>query len=225
MTFLDLIIVYLAVGSPFAIHYYFQSGIESFRTKTSFSLAVFLSWPLYALQLLTRKIRAESINKFFDPEEIRVARLRKQIEAAFSVMPSDRLYETRCTLDRYIGLASALHSTRIEASASNEFFAAAGRKDPDIAVACLDRRNSSRLNRHLNAARKDVFDLVRELAFNCDAPTVVPAISELVAALNDKIAGDHFGLKQTERPVIQQPGELTWNINSEREAVKNVPIL
>lgn len=159
MNFLDLLIIYLACGSPFGVY-------QSTRKETVFSLmnflivtSRFLFWPFYAFQMLIG-LRDQNQNS---SESIRISRIeeiRTNIERqAFSNSSISKLFEFRELYYRYTGLSQLI---KLEPShrISIDLFEISGHRNKSLATICLSRRNAKRIRFHQLSAQQEFADFI-----------------------------------------------------------------
>jgi len=162
MNVTDLIIIYLACGSPFGLHPITKrkpapSGIDWVSVISSFVL-----WPLFAAALIAKQIfpnaeRAEA--------EIhnRTEEIRLDIERlAFSGQPISSLFEFREVFYRFVGLSVA--SNAVSKRSPDEIFEISGHANKSLASRCLARRNSKRLAFHQERVSSEFADLISQIS-------------------------------------------------------------
>lgn len=161
MTFFDIAIVYLACGSPFAVHSFLHPAHDTNFHRLLSGFTALLSWPVRLIALIGQKFYQQpEENPASDPVE----KIRTDIERLFPEDPHGRsVFEWREVFDRYAGLARAVNTPRDE-SAPNEIFRIAGQKNDELANICLNRRNRKRLEFHHIQARNDFLSLVSNLS-------------------------------------------------------------
>lgn len=192
MNFTDLIIIYLACGSPFAV---FQAtnrekgraGVNWQRVITSF-----LFWPFFAASALA--------NKIFPNEARKKAAFQSRIEdtrfdleqAAFSGESISSLFEFRETFYRYVGLSEAADEIQ-SARSTAEIFEISGHNNKSLATRCLARQNTRKLSYHRSAAREEFVRLISRLTKpTADRIEIASLALELAGHLHDQAAADAF---------------------------------
>ncbi len=191
MQFFDALIIYLACGSPMAVYHYFNRAAGSRLSRFATALLVALVWPYFlARHLLTRNTSAK---RFGDPKisfiqdkdtHAEIERLRRRMELAiFEGKPSSELTDFRVVFDRYCGLSLALSQDWPAGDAIPELFRVSGHENAQIAAACLNRRNRSKLLRHQIDARKNFLAMVGASA---GKDGLDEAAAELVSIIGDR---------------------------------------
>ncbi|MBK6590457.1 MAG: hypothetical protein IPG22_19415 [Acidobacteria bacterium] len=217
MKLIDLIIIYLACGSPFAVFQATnrqtgQAGVNWTRVLTSFLL-----WPAAAISLL--------ISKFFSNETRRRAELQDSLEGlrlefeqlVFSGESITLLFEFRETFYRFIGLSEAADEVQY-GKANAEIFEISDHNNKLLASRCLARKNMRRLADHRSAAREEFVGLISRLAgIRPDCLEIVSLALELADHLHDQIAADEFQAMISARQT--QDGE--WTSGLEKEVWKS----
>ncbi len=213
----DLIIIYLACGSPFAV---FQattrekgrSGVNWARVMMSF-----LFWPVFAITLLAGKIfpnEARSKAEF----QNRLEGLRLDFEqVAFAGESISSLFEFRETFYRFVGLSEAADEVQSGRSTA-EIFEISGHKNKSLATRCLARRNTNRLSIHRAAARDEFVDLISRLTVTASSRIEITSLAlELADHLHDQIAADAFQASVS----VPQPPDGEWTSGLEKEVWKS----
>ncbi len=213
MNVLDLIIIYLACGSPFAV---FQAtnrekgkaGVNWMRV-----LGSFLLWPSFAAVLLAGRIFANESRRKADFQN-HLEDLRLEFErSAFAGGSISSLFEFRETFYRFAGLSEAVNE--VHASSSNaEIFEISGHNNKSLASRCLARRNAAKVSFHRSAAREEFFQMITQLKEGgVDRVNVIELATELADHLKDKAAADVFQSISSARQPLN--GELTSGLEKE----------
>lgn len=150
MGFIDLVIVYLACGAPFAVYRATGSRSVSFGSLgMDVSIGLFL-WPILGIRLLSgldhpRKRRAKR------KPDVRIERIRSQLETfALKDARPETLFRFREAFYRLAGLSTA--SRQRTDRKPFELFEVSRHPDASLATACLARRNARRVIRHRSQA-------------------------------------------------------------------------
>ncbi len=197
MKFSDLIIIYLACGSPFGVYYFFNSrNFEKFSWLKAI-LLVFV-WIPYALGLLHRYITEKLIAKvpasafeFDTDKKISLVKLQRKFE---DFLPADKAiisrFELRETIERYSELTQIkAKSHGPPATHEYEIFKINGNKNVEISALCLNRRNRRRLLFHQKTAREDFLKALKLLTkANFDPEKLKELSQKFVEMLNDEMA-------------------------------------
>lgn len=191
MSLLDFAIVYLSVGAPLAVNYFFLNRAllqsKQLWLKTFLTL---LFWIPFAIKIARREF-VELRFGSSDDNEKSIEAAQKRVEKIFLESASKTsVFEFRETLARYVGLTLADETgTAKICEHEREIFRAAKIEDVQTAASCLARRNRQRLVRHQAAARNDFLQTIRE-AFDSssDSQKFHDAIAAFVESLNDRAA-------------------------------------
>ena len=179
MNITDLIIIYLACGSPFGVYQITmrqpdRSGVEVLKIVSSF-----LFWPLYLGDLLIGRI-FNSRERADEDRHFRIEEIRQEIEClAFSGESISRLFEFREIFYRFTGLSEAVNATI--GRSTNEIFVVTGHDNNSLGSRCLDRRNAKRLAFHQVIARNEFIDLLSQLAIEAAVRADLVALSTTLA--------------------------------------------
>lgn len=221
MKFSDLLIIYLASGSPFAVYFFLQSRkvLTPFKLwiKTFF---VFIGWILFALNFIKiYKSSAKSeVLVYKNDIEKKLFSAQKEFEAILLENKSNvSIYEFREVLERYVGLTLALQNENAELNESmREFSRVSGNKNPEISAVCFQRRNRERLFFHHTGARRDFLKIVTLLSeFNSTENKFRVLASEFVKLLNDSAA-------LTELEIIWRASSQIDDINTVKYSEKDL---
>lgn len=180
MGLVEIIIIYLALGSPFAI---FEAAVPagSARRAAAMVFAV-VAWPAYAGKLVFSRSDPAAAFLTTDP----LLDIREELEALLTDGEAQAVFELREVFDRYTGLALALDAS---AARPYELLEISGHTSPAAGSRCLDRRNVLRLKRHLAAAREEFHSLASSLARgNRSQPAVKTLLRRLETELFDAAA-------------------------------------
>lgn len=199
MNLVDLIIIYLACGSPFAV---FQAtnrqkgraGVNWQRVAASF-----FAWPIFAAVLLVGKIFPTEASKKAAFQQ-RLEDIRFDLEQfAFAAAPISALFEFRESFYRFAGLSEAADE-ELTVKPNAEIFEVTGHPNKVLASRCLARKNARKLAFHRTAAREEFVGLISRLTLtDVDRIELTDIASELADHLNDKIAADAFRSMNTVR--------------------------
>ena len=163
MTVTDLIIIYLACGSPFGVHQITRRQNGQASTSWLIVLASFLFWPGFATALLIGRFVSENVG---NEDASRIERFRTEIErVGFTGEATSSLFEFREVFYRFTGLIEAANS-KPPVKATNELFEVSGHANKSLASKCLARRNREKLAYHQTQARNEFVDIIAELANN-----------------------------------------------------------
>lgn len=179
MTFIEFLTIYLAIGAPFGVYFFFKTR----ERRGGFSLFVksvgaALFWIFFAARLLQKHFTSAKSTRL--AEDLDFAREREieaasqNLQTAFAALTAQEetisFFEFREVVERYIGLILAAQNSAPDAPATQretEIFRIAEREKDDLRLAgkILRRKNYLRLQAHQHAARQDflqIFRLLRE---------------------------------------------------------------
>jgi hypothetical protein len=177
----DFLIIYFALGAPFAVY-----AITRRQPLTNVSViptifARSFFWPLSATVWFVKWMIADPAVAQYSKEE-RIDHLRVRIEAmAFGGRSTPATFEFRNMLERYAGLTLSLDS----GTPYSHPMLALRRHTSKASAACIYRRESRRVTFHQQKARREFLDFVRSLHAihpECDA---IGTASELADLLGD----------------------------------------
>ena len=155
----DLIIIYLACGSPLGVYQITSSQAPHSAPNWAGVISAFLFWPVFAAFLLIARIRA--------PHQIDHARLdhiRNEMERiAFTGASMTRLFDFREVFYRFTGLVETANAEHGRPRA-NEIFELTGHDNKALAARCLARRNREKLAFHRARARDEFVGVVSNAA-------------------------------------------------------------
>ena len=142
MSLVELIIIYLACGAPFAV-FKATSRNANASTKWLVFVSALLGWPVFAAMLITRRVRTAT-----DGHDPIIERLRTQMEtAAFPDNEIQGVFDFRETFYRFVGLSNAVNEPEPDRPGA-ELFETGGGGSSETAARCPARRNRIRLHRH-----------------------------------------------------------------------------
>ncbi len=223
-------IIYLACGAPFGVHYFFSGKT---RDALAFfkSAAVSLFWLPAAFQSLHREVANRLQKTDFDvkshldsDERERIERAKKRFEQFIPKNRSGLIFEFRELIERYSGLVRA-DRAEIDAARTKigELFPVSGHRKPELGMICLNRRNRLRLKSHLSQARGEFVELLATL-FNLNVSRKKELSSlarEFVKLLDDTDALDLIESLFNEIPQeddknsVIVPEKVLWNLKNQ----------
>ena len=158
MSLVELVIIYLACGAPFAV-FKATSRDANASTKWLVFVTALIGWPVFAAMLITRRVRTASSS-----HEAAIEQLRVQMEtAAFPDNEIQGVFDFRETFYRFVGLSNAVNEPEPD-KPGTELFEIGGVGSSETAPRCLARRNRIRLHRHYLKARREFMSSVAERA-------------------------------------------------------------
>lgn len=179
MTLSDFIIIYLAIGAPFGVHYFLRHRAEKNKSASVFlrSVCIALAWIPRLFQLVTRYRRERFVPETDEnaENERKISELQKSLCADFLSAvknPSTKmtLFEYREVLERYAGLTQAAREADENADAApheGEIFRIGKQNDEELKISAqvVHRQNVFKLRRHQIAARADFMQTLDKFRF------------------------------------------------------------
>jgi hypothetical protein len=181
----DLIIIYLACGSPFGVYQITKRQQDRSATGWVLILSSFLFWPVFAIGLLVDRF-VPGKRAADTAANARIECIRSEIErAAFPSGATASLFEFREVFYRFTGLFEAAN-IGISTKRSNELFEVIGHSNKALASQCLARRNREKLAYHQMLARNEFVDVIADLAGDKAISEEIGRLSlELTTLLDD----------------------------------------
>lgn len=163
MSLLDILIIYLACGSPFSVYQITKTQPISSVPYMLSIVGSFIFWPGYAISLLFKyqlsSRTSPAILRSYHVEEIRI----KIEQIAFSDSSISALFDFREVFYRYTGLLEFSHSLPL-ANGTMKLFEISRHKNLVLASKCLARRNRIRLGVHTKRAQFEFIETVSVMA-------------------------------------------------------------
>lgn len=201
MSLVELVIIYLACGAPFAV-FKATSRDANASTKWLVFATALIGWPVFAALLIMRRVRTASSS-----HEAAIEQLRVQMEtAAFPDNEIQGVFDFRETFYRFVGLSNAVNEPEPD-KPGTELFEIGGVGSSETAARCLARRNRIRLHRHYLKARREFMSSVAERADE----NLRSLASELAVHLGDPLA----------RGELSNPGKAKSDESVNRDFVKH----
>jgi hypothetical protein len=206
MNSIEIIILYLTCGAPFAVYFYLQNSVarkpKHLLLETA---AVFILWIPFAIytfnqsKSLKKLFRYDSSKNDFDvlQTEKKLFSLQKEIEKILITSTLKlSLFDFRQTLDRYAGLSLSTQDAADDlCEQEKEVFRISEEKNINLAAICLKRRNRKLLEFHHKKARRDFLQVITNLSESISDRIDLEILSlEFVDLLNDFEA--HKSLKK-----------------------------
>lgn len=197
MTVTEFLIVYLSIGAPFGVYFFLNHRTYSFAFLIK-AIAAALFWCFYAGILIVR--RSDKFTKTQSASDSngdsKVEQATRTLLALYSEIPASGknipFFDFRETVERYIGLTSALNDAAQSSFYENEVFKIGGRANQDLSLAnvCLQRKNLRRLKLHQQQARIDFIKFFENLAGNIFAANSDKKLLTAAVILTDLIADE-----------------------------------
>ncbi|KXK00319.1 MAG: hypothetical protein UZ17_ACD001002253 [Acidobacteria bacterium OLB17] len=188
MDLFDVAIIYLACGAPFAVQYSFRVKDVGKVEKAAKSMLAGLGWPLIAAGFAVEAVRqfrkpAPALNE----TKRLVDEIRSSLEEAVDLAGRpDAAFEFRRTVLRWAELAVAVRQPT-EAPAVAGIWEINGHDTPDVAASAYSHREKRLIERHFDAARRDIIGLADSLRDNLEFRT---RVIEAARTLGDEVSVD-----------------------------------
>jgi hypothetical protein len=184
MRFIDMVIIYIALGAPAATLRCFESERQKFRAKVLLGFAIdLLRWPVILASAMQRR-RGGSLQLAADKAEARwqepillergsvLAVLNRlfELERSIGLEWDEQLSMQTCeAVEAYVELSIAAVEASEDQKAEAptlEICRIAGRRGEDLKIAgkCIHRRNSARLVAHQLSVRNDLISEIEILS-------------------------------------------------------------
>lgn len=172
MSLIELTIIYVSCGSPFAVERLLSSKRSNEVQAVTLSLLHLLLWPAFLLIKLIRVIDSRHVSQKDDANSTLTDRSNYFVETHrdLTVLLSDPAgrrpsLNIKDLLERYSGLALlSTTSLNISSIPAPEFARISNHPLPELAARCLHRRNKIVIKRHLAAAREEFLEVVATAA-------------------------------------------------------------
>jgi len=166
MRLYEAAIIYLTIGAPIAMMYFFRN-----RRGTNFQLglltiATFVFWLPLVLYLSIKFVSSTFDKSRFAPKAGSDADLESKVTEIKGVLVwSNDTVEFRDALDRYAALTSEMRfASRLRSPGTFEIFAIAANRNEAAGTACMARKIRSKLIDHQRRAALDLISSVRKIA-------------------------------------------------------------
>lgn len=163
MSLTDLIIIYLACGSPFGVYQITTSDKAVNSISVLLTGVRILVWPIFATLMLIDWLANRSSP---GSEERQIDAIGLELEQLiFDDCPASFIFDFREVLKRYAGLAKAARQG-VHSDAGGEFHDLSGNGHRELAAACLARKNQRKLLFQLSLVRREFVEVLSELLPN-----------------------------------------------------------
>ncbi|MEO7659219.1 MAG: hypothetical protein ABIV48_06360 [Pyrinomonadaceae bacterium] len=212
MNLLDIVIIYLACGSPFAVY---QVTKEDSRIAGPIYIQLILSflfWPVYAIGMFIRQVFVSKL-AIEAERRVRVENIRADIERiAFSDSAISALFEFRETFYRFTGLTEAA-AVKPSKNYSHELFKISGHPNRSIASRCHERINRARLFYHQKKSLGEFITVMTALSkMSNDSERMIDLAIELTNEFGCGVTRSDFsgsverGVAANRTPVLETIG-------------------
>lgn len=200
MTIFELLILYIAAGSPFAVHAGLQNRQAHFFLMFIRAVPALLTWPITAYKILMKQFfhglsDAES-EPGSDSDSITETRVQKIVERMkLEFRETERsvsFYDFREAIERYVALTAEIRAKQ-NPGRHKELFEISGHGDPDLAAVCFEQHNRHRLLTHQKRARADFLSVVT----SCDGNPfsrngILKDACQIAELLEDSVAAEEL---------------------------------
>lgn len=169
MDFLDLAIIYLACGAPFAVQYSFRLKDRSRFEKIAKCVLAGLAWPIFAFFFVF-----DAVKRLGRPAPVQcetrllIDDIRQDLENSVDLSGRpDAAFEFRRTVLRWAELAIARRQPT-SSPATAGIWDISEHSRPNVASKAYIHREKRVLDAHFAAARKDLLDLAGSLQNNAE---------------------------------------------------------
>lgn len=228
MTAADILIIYLAFGAPIAVYKFLQNRDARIVRRCLITVATFLFWIPAAVNIarlyISNAYFGDSFVSPVDPDasEILISDLRADVRSELVRLGAGvGMHDARDTVDRYVGLASAIRNdVPLGGSAHENLFEAAGRAEFGLGVRCVRIRNRQRLERHHIQSRAEFLKLLADAAGSNESDAALKSALKLARQLGDTEMFDGV------RDLMTGKAEV-WNSESKQhsQSLNVIPVI
>jgi len=183
MLILDIFVIYLACGAPFAVAAFLKRQTRANFADVLTSFGTVIYWPVLIPSAIRRVAYSRS-STMYSPESAQAdsseSRLRTALVAQWSAaFGTDGLVAFRGNLERYTALCRELQGVSLPAG-ENELSSIVGHPNPELNALCQVRRNRRKLELHRTYARSEFIESIDRLASSgrFEAVTIARKLSE-----------------------------------------------
>ena len=216
MTFINILIIYLACGSPFGVYQLTRVDAPRSSSELITAAAAFILWPVFLIRFVIERLSSHG----FVSQKHRIEQIRAGLERS-GLRDSDTasVFEFREAFYRYAGLAGAAADDKTMADPAGELIAISGRKLDTASSNCLSRRSREKVEFHLVQARNDFVEMIANMASDQRSHAEIVTLGiELTNIIGDAPATEDLTALQLEvLPAGEQPAtEGIWkeHVNS-----------
>jgi len=200
---LDLAIIYLACGAPFAVNYSFRADDTFGFVELVKSFGVGVAWPYFALMMLYTSITApkkHSADELAARRVIESVRHKLESHIASSMRPNE-IFEFRDAVMRYAGLKVAEQMPTGNAP-EMEFIAITYPQPNAAAAAIFERKHKARIEFHSYLAGCEFVDTINALSHH---KGLAAAAAQIAEDLDDNATADIIRGKDTSQAIAAFP--------------------
>ena len=207
MNVIDLIIIYLACGSPFGVYQITNRKNDRQAVNWLNVFSSFLLWPVFAIALLAKHV-FRSGDSTAAIRHNHLEDIRSEIERiAFSDGTISALFEFREIFYRFTGLVEAANAPTSGRSL-NEVFDSGPHNNNSLAARCLARRNRERLAFHQTRARNEFVDVISRMVDSGPSRDEILNLAlQLAGHLHDRDSAADLNALLTVQPSLRLAAE------------------
>lgn len=189
----EVFIIYLAVGSPFAMTYFLRNRRKSVVKLAMLTVATLLCWLPVLLFRIARSFALRDHLRQPDLETETSAKMELRLKEIFALAgltgPGRNLRES---LERYAALTTAVkRPTPAPDSLKFELFSISGNRNETTGSSCLARQNMKKLLLHQEKAADDLVNSLTLITLKSNAMERLSDMITLFAKdLDDQITAD-----------------------------------
>jgi hypothetical protein len=168
MLFFDLIIIYLTIGAPVSVYYFYRKGTPTNFREWALLVAAFGFWPPFAYQI----VRARNENTRIEPRIVGIVGLDAdtldRVDKIISELGSGLGSNHHIKSDAVIKALCSYRDTRVALlfepatpPGLQRLLDISGNEFPDIAVACRARRNLRKLEHHHRRIERAILEQIQ----------------------------------------------------------------
>jgi hypothetical protein len=168
MTILEIVIIYLACGSPFAVGRLLRKEKYFGLQNVLSSIGSLFGWPLLVPDIARHILNRPAIDEDYSLDghspDSDLSEIRKSLEKEwFGAFGETDLIRFREELERYVNISLAISRAEQASSPEFELFDISSHADSEVGKTCLSRRNKQKLEVHQTASRTSFVEAVFRL--------------------------------------------------------------
>lgn len=166
MRLYEAAIIYLTIGAPIAMMYFFRNRRETNFQLGLLTIATFIFWLPLVFYLSIKAVSSTFDKSRFAPKAGSDVDFESKLKEIKGVLVwSNDTVEFREALDRYAALTSETRfAVRLRSPGTFEIFAIAANRNEAAGTACMARKIRSKLINHQRRAALDLISSVKKIA-------------------------------------------------------------
>ena len=166
MRLYEAAIIYLTIGAPIAMMYFFRNRRETNFQLGLLTIATFIFWLPHVFYLSIKAVSSTFDKSRFAPKAGSDVDFESKLKEIKGVLVwSNDTVEFREALDRYAALTSETRfAVRLRSPGTFEIFAIAANRNEAAGTACMARKIRSKLINHQRRAALDLISSVKKIA-------------------------------------------------------------